>query len=193
VLAWVESTAKLSPRADPELSKRSADVHLDRLDGEEELLSDLPVGQAGCRHLGDAPLRRGQRVDPAHKLPAYAPACRAELLDGALDQPVGVAAAGEIDRRVQWLTGCGALVPTAQSRAEVHQRMRVQQTGGRMRQGLHGALKQLDPDVPSAYEPGHAQRVAEQPGRSEAAREAQVLVALRQRPATLTHRERAER
>ena len=55
---------ELRPRGDVELAIGVGEVHLDRPQGDEELLADLAVGRPGCRRRGDPLLGRGQRLRP---------------------------------------------------------------------------------------------------------------------------------
>ena len=72
---------QLAARRDPELAVDAPEMHLHGLRREEQLGCDLAVGRACGSRLGDAPLRRGQRVRPvssstsvgARRLPAAPP------------------------------------------------------------------------------------------------------------------------
>src|ERR1700754_4632485 len=54
---------QLAARADAELAVGVAEVDLDRLRGDEQLLGDVAVGAAVGGEAGDAPLAGGQRLD----------------------------------------------------------------------------------------------------------------------------------
>jgi hypothetical protein len=73
------------------------EVRLDGLRGYEERLRDLAVRLPLCRHLRDAALARGERVDSATNEAPGTGARRAELGVCALDQRDRAAAMGELE------------------------------------------------------------------------------------------------
>lgn len=74
---------------------------LDRALGDEQLLGDLPVGQAGRGEPGNLMLASGERAYPAHPVTPRPRASGAQLVAGALGQRAGPAAVGEVGPAAQ--------------------------------------------------------------------------------------------
>ena len=75
--------------------------------GDEQVLGDVAVGQAGGGELGDAALAGGQRVEPAQDEPPGPPAGGDEVGAGPLGQRQRPAAVGEASARLpmrRWTT-----------------------------------------------------------------------------------------
>ena len=84
---------------DVELASGVAQVHLDRLDRDEQRLRDLGVGRAAGGVFGDATLARGQRGDAGLRVPANPQACGGQLLARTLSQRVRPARGGNVEPR----------------------------------------------------------------------------------------------
>src|SRR3954447_25175343 len=91
-----EGRAELGAASDVELAVRARQVHLDRLDREEQLLGDLGIREARCGHVGDPALARRERIGAAGLLAAQSDAARAQLGSGRLAEPFGAALLREL-------------------------------------------------------------------------------------------------
>src|SRR5690349_18459477 len=136
---------------DVELAEGVAQVGLDRGLGDEQVLGDLPVGQALGRQDGDPTLASGQRVRAGQGGPPGPRSGREQLPLHLGGQPGGAGALGEVERAEQRLPGLRPLAGAAQAGAVVGQGQR-QLVAGRPRLEHADRLGQV---------PVHAQRDAE--------------------------------
>src|SRR5689334_2475811 len=115
---WSESARKLSSGADLQLAVDAAQVHLDRLGGDEEGLRDVLVGHVLGGHLGHTALAGRQRVDSAQREAARSGARRRELGLGELLQWACAESVGELEPAPEVVARLGTLVGAAQRGAE---------------------------------------------------------------------------
>jgi hypothetical protein len=98
-----EAGGDLLARGDVELEVDLAQLVLDRAHAEEQRLGDVTVGQAARRHLRDAALARGERLEAGDGAPARARAGGLQLLLGAVGQAARPARVGEVEAKAQRL------------------------------------------------------------------------------------------
>ena len=110
---------ELRAGADLELAVGVAQVHLDRLDRDEERLRDVPVALPVGGELCHAPLARGECIEPRlDNVPRSRTGGR-DLIVRSLGEPEGSDSSGEVDALSKPLACLDSLVGAAERCAEV--------------------------------------------------------------------------
>src|SRR5215510_3795693 len=103
-----EGGGELLAGGDGELVVGVGEVPLDGAGGDEQVLGDVAVGQAGGGELGDAAFAGCQRVEPAEDGPPGPPAGGDEFGTGPLGQRQCPAAVGEVERGPEGFAAFGS-------------------------------------------------------------------------------------
>src|SRR5215211_6858935 len=114
-----ERPRQLRAGADVELAVGVAEVGLDRLEREEELLRDLAVGPAFGGHLGDAAFTGGEGLDPDWDEAAQLLAGGPELAVGALGERERATAPRQLEAGAQRLAGVASMAGAPQAGPKV--------------------------------------------------------------------------
>src|SRR6266542_5975471 len=170
-----EGGRKLRARADRELAVDAREVDFDRPLGDEERLRDLAVGGPFGRHLGDAPLAGGERLEAAQ---GDAPGTRAggeELALGAGGEGRGAADRRQLERVPKLLARLRATVGSAKRRSQLGARLRVLELRRRVREHLDRFPKEREPLLATLDQSRRAQGCAERPRGTPGARKLELF------------------
>jgi hypothetical protein len=111
-----ERVGQLGPTADAEFAIGAAEVHLDRLLRDVQLLGDLSVGLAGGGQASEAQLARGEGVTACEPVTSGPSAAGAKLLARAVGERGGAAVACEVEPPRQVLPRLEAASGVAEER-----------------------------------------------------------------------------
>src|SRR5829696_3487817 len=114
---------------DPELSVGPAEMCLDGLRRDPELLGDLAVGPPGYRDPNHAQLARSERVAPGHPVAPRARPRERQLRAGLAGERRGTADDGGVEPFGEACAGRLAPPGSSLGGAEVHERTRVLESG----------------------------------------------------------------
>ena len=142
---------------------------LDRLDGHEQGLGDLSVGQPVDGQLGHPPLARRQRVEPGERGAARARAGCGELGPGPLAGRHRPAAMREVQGAPQDILRLRALARPPQGGAQVRQRASLLQRLGGAPERFRGLPKQAQAFLAAHNQTGAAPRRRQRSGGAERA------------------------
>src|SRR6266540_3178513 len=179
---FVERGRKLGARANSELAVDARQVDFDRSLGDEERLRDLAVRRPFGRHLGHAPLARGQRLDAAQRDAPGTGAGGKELTLRTRGERRCAADRRQLDGLPKVLARVGAAVGPPQRRSQLHARLGVLELRRGAGNRLHRLLEQGEPALATLDQAGCTEGGAERPRGAPGAGQ---LDFLRRQPACL--------